>query len=156
VDHLDGDGFLTDGGGHALHRAVPPIARGKDARHARLQQQGLTVCIPPFGGILREVPAREDVAALVAFDLFWHPTGVGPGADEDEQGRRSNGLARELHDSVSQALYGIALGARTARELLDQNPERVADPLNYVLYLAEADLTEMRALIFELRPERGA
>jgi PAS domain S-box-containing protein len=62
-------------------------------------------------------------------------------------------LARELHDSVSQALYGIALGAKTARKLLDQDPQRVADPLEYVLSLAEAGLAEMRALIFELRPE---
>jgi PAS domain S-box-containing protein len=62
-------------------------------------------------------------------------------------------LARELHDSVSQALYGIALGARTARALLDLAPEQVADPLDYVLSLADAGLAEMRALIFELRPE---
>jgi PAS domain S-box-containing protein len=62
-------------------------------------------------------------------------------------------LARELHDSVSQALYGIALGARTARTLLDRDPSRLAEPLDYVLSLAEAGLTEMRALIFELRPE---
>lgn len=62
-------------------------------------------------------------------------------------------LARELHDSVSQALFGIALGARTARTLLDRDPARVAEPLEYVLSLAEAGLTEMRALIFELRPE---
>jgi signal transduction histidine kinase len=62
-------------------------------------------------------------------------------------------LARELHDSVSQALYGIALGARTARKLVDQNPQLVADPLEYVLSLADAGLAEMRALIFELRPE---
>ena len=31
-------------------------------------------------------------------------------------------LARELHDSVSQALYGIALGARTARKLAGPEP----------------------------------
>jgi signal transduction histidine kinase len=62
-------------------------------------------------------------------------------------------LARELHDSVSQALYGIALGAKTARKLVDQNPQLVADHLDYVLSLAEASLAEMRALIFELRPE---
>jgi PAS domain S-box-containing protein len=62
-------------------------------------------------------------------------------------------LARELHDSVSQALYGIALGARTARKLVDQNPSLLADPLDYVLSLADAGLAEMRALIFELRPE---
>lgn len=62
-------------------------------------------------------------------------------------------LARELHDSVSQALYGIALGARTARTLLDRDAPRAAEPMDYVLSLAEAGLSEMRALIFELRPE---
>jgi signal transduction histidine kinase/HAMP domain-containing protein len=62
-------------------------------------------------------------------------------------------LARDLHDSVSQALYGIALGARTARTLLDRDASSVAEPLEYVLSLADAGLAEMRALIFELRPE---
>ena len=62
-------------------------------------------------------------------------------------------LARELHDSVSQALYGIALGARTARTLLDRDPAQAVEPVDYVLSLAEAGLAEMRALIFELRPE---
>jgi signal transduction histidine kinase len=62
-------------------------------------------------------------------------------------------LARELHDSVSQALYGIALGTRTARVLLERDPKRLGEPLEYVMSLAEAGLTEMRALIFELRPE---
>jgi signal transduction histidine kinase len=62
-------------------------------------------------------------------------------------------LARELHDSVSQALYGIALGARTARTLLDRDPTAAVEPVDYVLSLAEVGLTEMRALIFELRPE---
>ncbi len=62
-------------------------------------------------------------------------------------------LARELHDSVSQALYGIALGTRTARLLLDQDPGQLAEPLDYIMNLAEAGLSEMRALIFELRPE---
>jgi PAS domain S-box-containing protein len=62
-------------------------------------------------------------------------------------------LARELHDSVSQALFGIGLGARTAREQLEQNPAAARAPLDYVLQLAEAGLAEMRALIFELRPE---
>jgi PAS domain S-box-containing protein len=62
-------------------------------------------------------------------------------------------LARDLHDSVSQALYGIALGARTARTLLDRDAAKATDPVDYVLSLAEAGLAEMRALIFELRPE---
>jgi signal transduction histidine kinase len=63
-------------------------------------------------------------------------------------------LARELHDSVSQALYGIALGTHTALALLErEDPARAAKPLAYVLSLADAALAEMRALIFELRPD---
>lgn len=62
-------------------------------------------------------------------------------------------LARDLHDSVSQALFGIGLGARTARTLAERDPAAVIEPLDYVLGLAEAGLAEMRALIFELRPE---
>lgn len=62
-------------------------------------------------------------------------------------------LARELHDSVSQVLYGISLGAHTAKEALEDDPEQVVTSIEYVLALAEAGLAEMRALIFELRPE---
>lgn len=62
-------------------------------------------------------------------------------------------LARELHDSVSQALYGIALGARTARAYLERDPRQAVEPTEYVMALAEAGMAEMRALIFELRPE---
>src|SRR5215469_15849362 len=62
-------------------------------------------------------------------------------------------LARELHDSVSQALYGISLGAHTAREALSSEPEQATASLDYIIGLAEAGLAEMRALLCELRPE---
>jgi len=65
-------------------------------------------------------------------------------------------LARELHDSVSQALYGIGLGTQTALTLLQSDPPEKQDllpPLTYVHSLATSALAEMRALIFELRPE---
>src|SRR5439155_5939091 len=62
-------------------------------------------------------------------------------------------LARELHDSVSQALYGIALGLHTARIQLDRDPQKLPESIDDLLTLAEAALAEMRALIFELRPE---
>jgi len=63
-------------------------------------------------------------------------------------------LSRELHDSVSQALFGIGLGARTARTLLQRNaPEKALGSVDYVVSLAEGGMAEMRALLFELRPE---
>jgi signal transduction histidine kinase len=62
-------------------------------------------------------------------------------------------LSRELHDSVSQALYGIVLGSKTARAMADRDPTQIIAPLDYVVSLAQTGLTEMRALILELRPE---
>jgi signal transduction histidine kinase len=63
-------------------------------------------------------------------------------------------LSRELHDSVSQALFGIGLGARTARTLLQRNnPVKALGSVDYVVSLAEGGMAEMRALLFELRPE---
>ena len=62
-------------------------------------------------------------------------------------------LARELHDTLSQNLYGVALGAHTALALLDTNQTKVVEALDYILALADSGLTELRALIFDLRPE---
>ena len=62
-------------------------------------------------------------------------------------------LARELHDSVSQVLYSIALNAASAAALRTRDPERAAALERDVHELAGVGLAEMRALIFELRPE---
>src|SRR5215472_14934544 len=62
-------------------------------------------------------------------------------------------LARELHDSVSQTLYGIQLGARVARDRLDHDPAGLAQPIDHVMRLAEAAQAEMGALVFELRSD---
>ncbi len=90
--------------------------------------------------------ANQAAIAIENSQLYWQAKEL---AALEERQR----LARELHDSVSQALYGIALGARTARAQLGRDPSKVAEPLEYVLQNAEAGLAEMRALIFELRPE---
>lgn len=63
-------------------------------------------------------------------------------------------LARELHDSVSQALYAIALNTTAAQESLKTDgSKRTARLLREVRRLSRAGMAEMRALIFELRPE---
>lgn len=63
-----------------------------------------------------------------------------------------NRLGRELHDSTSQALYGIGLGIRTALVQLkkEQDP---TEALEYILGLTQSALVEMRALLFKLRPQ---
>ena len=64
-------------------------------------------------------------------------------------------IARELHDSVSQTLYAITLGAVRARSLLkhDENAEvqRIVDDL---LQLANEGQSELRALLSDIRSSR--
>lgn len=63
-------------------------------------------------------------------------------------------LARELHDSVSQALFSMTLHARAAQRHL--GGEEVNAPalaaVGKLTELTQGALAEMRALIFELRP----
>lgn len=61
-------------------------------------------------------------------------------------------LSRELHDSVSQALFGIVLGTLAIKNALPAE-STASEAVDYVLHLAESGLAEMRTLIFELRPE---
>jgi len=62
-------------------------------------------------------------------------------------------LARDLHDSVTQALYGITLHAEVARRLLASgDTATAASYLSALQETAQEALAEMRLLIFDLRP----
>ena len=61
-------------------------------------------------------------------------------------------LARELHDSVTQALFSMTLVARSVELLLDRDPDAARTQLAQLRDLQREALAEMRALIFELRP----
>ncbi|MBA3586599.1 MAG: PAS domain-containing sensor histidine kinase, partial [Chloroflexi bacterium] len=62
-------------------------------------------------------------------------------------------LARELHDSVTQALFSMGLTLRTLELLLEtNNPEGAQVKVDELRELQKDALAEMRTLIFELRP----
>ncbi len=64
-----------------------------------------------------------------------------------------NRLARDLHDSVTQSLYGVSLYAEAAARRLDsEDYPGVAEYLRELRKTALDALKEMRLLIFELRP----
>ena len=63
-----------------------------------------------------------------------------------------NRLARELHDSVSQKLFGLVLGAESAGTLIDRDPKAAAEQVARLGELGQEALGELRGLIFELRP----
>jgi signal transduction histidine kinase len=63
-----------------------------------------------------------------------------------------NRLARELHDSVSQKLFGLVLTAEAASTLLGRSDGAAGEQVARLGELAQDALAELRDLIFELRP----
>lgn len=63
-----------------------------------------------------------------------------------------NRLARELHDSVTQVLFGLTLNLEAASGLFERKPQRASELITRSQEMASEALAEMRSLIFELRP----
>jgi PAS domain S-box-containing protein len=73
-------------------------------------------------------------------------------AGELAAGEERAHLARELHDSVTQALFSMTLVSRSIEMLLDRDVATARTHLTQLRELQREALAEMRALIFELRP----
>ena len=73
-------------------------------------------------------------------------------AGELAAGEERAHLARELHDSVTQALFSMTLVSRSVEMLLERDLEGAKVQLAQLRELQREALAEMRALIFELRP----
>ena len=63
-----------------------------------------------------------------------------------------NRLALDLHDAVSQKLFGLVLNAEAAATLLERDPAAARERLTKLRALAQEALEELRSLVFELRP----
>ncbi len=61
-------------------------------------------------------------------------------------------LARELHDSVSQALFSVELNVSTAEMVMEKDPARARKLLDRARRTAHEALGDLRALIADLRP----
>ena len=62
-----------------------------------------------------------------------------------------NRLARDLHDSVNQLLFSVTLTARAGIEMSEE--EHIKETFKEIQHLTQDALTEMRALIWQLRPK---
>jgi signal transduction histidine kinase len=62
-----------------------------------------------------------------------------------------NRLARDLHDSVSQAIFSIRLDARSAQLLLDQDPAQTRAMLVRLQGQVQSALAALRGVISQLR-----
>ena len=111
--------------------------------------------------VLQATEARQRSEGLLA-ELQQAHTQLQAYADQAEALAIANErtrLARDLHDSIAQTLYGLTLQAEAAsRKLTAKQPEAVQKYLDEIQADAQQTLQETRLLIFELRPpilERG-
>ena len=81
-------------------------------------------------------------------------------AVREAQAAERTRLARELHDSVSQALFSMNMHARTAQLALAEVPHlpdgALARAVAHLRELTAAALAEMRALLVDMRPDAAA
>ena len=63
-----------------------------------------------------------------------------------------NRLARELHDAVTQKLFGVVLAAESAAALLERDADEAGVQLALVRELAREARDELRSVIVHLRP----
>lgn len=97
---------------------------------------------------VRLASALSDQAALAIENARLAAAAQGKAVLEERQR-----LARDLHDSVAQALYSVVLHAEAGSRLLASGDETtVAHYLREMQDTAQEALAEMRLLIFELRP----
>jgi len=63
-----------------------------------------------------------------------------------------NRLARELHDAVTQKLFGLVLAAESGAALLEHDVRQAGAQLQLVRELAREAMEELRSVIVHLRP----
>jgi hypothetical protein len=63
-----------------------------------------------------------------------------------------NRLARDLHDSLVQKLFGVVLAAKSASPLLERDAVGARAQVDRLGELAQDAISELRSLVFQLRP----
>jgi signal transduction histidine kinase len=148
--------------------AVISDGSGTNCADERLNGSGMTVSLPllfcgeAVGAMCCSYPQgrRADNAEITLLtELAGHAASAvehdreNASALERAALKERKRLSRELHDSISQTLYAISLGASTARELLLRDAALAAEPVECVRNLAENGIAELRSLLAGLRSE---
>jgi len=137
------DAKVGDHGG-ITHHATVPLQSG-------LEKFGLlNVASPNTIGF-----TKDELALLesVAFQMGSAIKRIVLTKQEQEMAlvQERNRLARDLHDSVNQLLFSVTLTARGGSEMAEQ--KGVKETFREIQHLTQEALTEMRALIWQLRPK---
>jgi PAS domain S-box-containing protein len=120
--------------------------RTRDGRELAMEITGIGM-VGDDGAFLGAHGAARDVSERERLER-----GLRRQAAELASSEERSHLARELHDSVTQALFSMTLLSRSIELLLEKDPSQVPGKLASLRELQRDALAEMRALIFELRP----
>ena len=123
---------------------------------APLRVEGAVIGILWVGDVVARPFAPEDVAlvealadqAALAIEHARLERRSRDAAVLEERAR----LARDLHDSVTQTVFSLSMLARAAQTQHARSAGALGATLERIGTLAQEALTEMRALLFELRP----
>lgn len=122
---------------------------------AGLTPMAASVLVPAIAVLNEEIQrARAQSELLVAETQETHRQLEKQASQAEELAalEERNRLARDLHDSVSQTIFAITLTTRSARLLLEREPQRVMPELERLQMLSQNALAEMRHLIAQRRP----
>lgn len=61
-------------------------------------------------------------------------------------------IAREMHDGISQSLFGVALGLEVCRKQIMRDPAFVSERLGELQEMVDLSRSELRRFIYDLRP----
>ncbi|MDP5275934.1 GAF domain-containing sensor histidine kinase [Chengkuizengella axinellae] len=109
------------------------------------------------GKITISNPILDDIDQLIIEQLSQHLAIIFEHARLNQKGhelaliQERNRLARDLHDSVNQLLFSLMLTVRGTKEMTED--EDIHEMLNYMQELSQDALKEMKALIWQLRPQ---
>ncbi len=117
----------------AIGVALPALAlASQEIEAARVESRGMVAELEATNQQLQQYAIRAEDLAVV---------------------EERNRLARELHDSVSQAMFSILLATRSAQIMGEKEPEALPVQLEQLQALTQDALARMRGFIAELRPK---
>nr|WP_188614576.1 GAF domain-containing sensor histidine kinase [Lysinibacillus alkalisoli] len=135
----------NNGSSNAItHHATVPLQSGQE-------RFGLLNVASP--NTIRFTDAELALLESVAFQMgsAIKRIGLTQQAQEVALAQERNRLARDLHDSVNQLLFSVTLTARAGVEM--SQDALIKETFKEIQQLTQDALTEMRALIWQLRPK---
>jgi signal transduction histidine kinase len=137
----------------ALRRIPVIVISSSDEMESvvRCIEMGATDYLPkPFNPVLLHARLKASLASLheERMAILRQQLAQVTAAQEEERRR----IARELHDGVGPTLASLNIRLRTAHKLLERDHHPVAEEIKELAKLAQANIQDIRRLVYDLRP----